>query len=109
MVAAAWRPAIVGFFWCWVDLRPITETRSIAGYEFTVNHRSVCPQRRFASPADQRAAIVGLQEEGFSMTAAELKGYRGAVLFVAVPNSLPQRHDVTAAPIRAPTRSLVTG
>ena len=76
--SAAKRPVIVGFFLRWVDVRPIAQTLSIAGYEFTANYRSVYPVRRFASPADQRAAIAGLQELGFPLAAAELKGYHGA-------------------------------
>ncbi len=95
--AATKRPVIAGFFLRWVDVRPIAQTLAIAGYEFTADFESVYPQRRFASAADRRTVMDGLQQLGFPPTATELSGYQGAIPFIAVPSSMPQRHVLTGA------------
>jgi hypothetical protein len=95
--AATKRPVIAGFFLRWVDVRPIAQTLAIAGYEFTADYGSVYPRRRFASAADRRTVMEGLQQLGFSLTSTELSGYEGAIPFIAVPSSLPQRHVLTGA------------
>jgi hypothetical protein len=95
--AATRRPVIAGFFLRWVDVRPIAQTLAIAGYEFTADYGSVYPERRFASRADRRTVLEGLQQLGFPLTSTELSGYQGAIPFIAVPSSLPQRRVLTSA------------
>jgi hypothetical protein len=90
-------PVITGLFPRSLDIRPVAQSLSVAGYEFTADANCVYPRERFATTADQKAAVAGLQHLALPLTATEVNGYHGAVPFVAVPKSLRHRDDVTHA------------